>query len=161
MNELYKQVFRAMEQFHKLRIGDMIEGISKGECMTLMVIAKSARKEEGKLNVSELADLMKAKTSAISRSLKGLEEKGYVERMINAKDRRNTYVTLTKQGEEKVHEVEEIFHSFGEAVVSRLNMEDIQRMIEVLDETYQIAVEEIELRRVKKEAGGKKNEQNI
>ena len=161
MNELYKQVFRAMEQFHKLRIGDMIEDISKGECVTLMVLAKSDRKEEGKLNVSELADLTKSEPSAISRILKGLEEKGYIARMINAKDRRNTYVALTEQGKEKTREIEDTFHSFGEAVVSRLKAEDVQRMIEVLDETYQIAVEEIKLRKVEKEAGGKKNEQNI
>ena len=161
MNELYKQVFRAMEQFHKLRIGDMIENISKGECMTLMVIAKSNGKEEGMLTVSELADLTKSKPPAISRILKGLEEKGYIERMINAKDRRNTYVALTKLGKEKTCEIENTFHSFGEAVISRLKEEDIQRMIEVLDETYQIAVEEIELRKVEKEAGGKKNEQNF
>ena len=36
--------------------------------------------------------------SAISRTLKGLEERGYVERNINKNDRRNTYVELTAAG---------------------------------------------------------------
>ena len=156
MNELYKQVFRAMEQFHKLRIGDMIEDISKGECVTLMVLAKSDRKEEGKLNVSELADLTKSKPSAISRILKGLEEKGYIARMINAKDRRNTYVELTEQGKKITLLTRTSMCEYGRAVMEQVDEDEIRRLVTYLNHIYEIADQELKARKVK----GRKEQEN-
>ena len=40
----------------------------------------------------------------MSRTLRGLEEKGYVERSVDKKDRRNTYISLTEKGWKKGEE---------------------------------------------------------
>lgn len=55
---------------------------------------------DGKITISELAAKAGVLPSAISRTLRGLEEKGYIVRNVNQKDRRNTYVELTAKGEE-------------------------------------------------------------
>ena len=48
---------------------------------------------------------------AVSRTLRGLEEKGYVERSADKKDRRNTYISLTEQGWKKGEEVRDRMHA--------------------------------------------------
>ena len=65
--------------------------------------------ENGKITISELACAeRKCFHPAISRTLKGLEERGYVERNINKNDRRNTYVELTAEGERLTEEARQI-----------------------------------------------------
>lgn len=57
--------------------------------------------ENGKITSSELAAKTKTLPPAVSRTLRGLEEKGYVERSVDKKDRRNTYISLTEKGWKK------------------------------------------------------------
>ena len=107
-------------------------------------------KEKGKqMTISELAAMLHSLPSAVSRTLKGLEERGYVERIVNKKDRRNTYVELTEAGEAIVVECERIFGDFGSAVMAQIDEEEIRRLITYLDSIYEIAVQEIESRKRK------------
>lgn len=150
MEKMTRDLYAAMHMFGKLKIGTMFPEISKGDCMVLMSIQHYSREKGAKLTVSELADKIHAKPSAVSRTLKVLEDKDYIERTVNKEDRRNTYVTLTDEGEAEIKRVQETMDDFTEAVVSRMNKADIQKMIVCLNELYEIAQEEIELRNKKK-----------
>lgn len=148
MNELYGRFFSAMHQFQRLRIGDMFPDMAKGDCMTLMAILHVNRKKEDEiLTVSELADHMEVQASAVSRTLKSLEDKDYIERTVNRSDRRNTYVALTKRGQEEADRIEKSMSDFAKAVITRMNEDDMQRLITYLDELYRVAKEELEFRR--------------
>lgn len=150
MNELYGKLFSTMHQFQKLRIGDLFPEMTKGDCMTLMAIEHfNKEKETGILTVSELADKMHSKASSVSRTLKFLEDKGYIERSINKSDRRNTYVRLTEAGTVELKRCEEMMGDFAQAVIQRMDEEDMRRLIAYLDELYAVAKEEIQLRKVK------------
>ena len=93
-DDLYEDLFRAMNQFHKLKFSDMMQNMSKADFIVMNVIMNKGK--DDKMTISELAAIARMLPSAISRTLKGLEEKGYVERTINKQDRRNTYVELTE-----------------------------------------------------------------
>lgn len=146
MKQIGRDLYTAIHQFGRLRLGDLIPEITKGDCMTLMAIDYFSKKKEENLTVSELADKIHAQPSAVSRTLKVLEDRAYIERRINKSDRRNTYVVLTEEGRRELKVVQETMDDFTETVISRMKEADVQKMITCLNEFYQIAQEEIELR---------------
>ena len=101
------------------------------------------------MTISELAAILQSLPSAVSRTLRGLEESGYVERTVNKKDRRNTYVELTETGQAIVEECERVFGEFGNAVMARIDEKELRKLIEYLDSIYTIAAQEIESRKRK------------
>lgn len=81
------------------------------------------------------------------RLYRGLEEKGYVERTVDKKDRRNTYISLTEKGWKKGEEVRDKMQDFGCSVMSQLKEEDVDQLVAYLDRIYEIAEKEIETRK--------------
>ena len=148
INDKFEELFKAMHQFHKLRLGDIMPDISGADFWTMRNIMDKG--EDGKITISELAKKTRVLLSAISRTLKRLEEKGYVERTVNKNDRRNTYVEITDRGREVAQKVREIMRDYGEAVLSKFDEEELSMLISYLNNIYDIAKKEIEVRKVKK-----------
>lgn len=148
INDKFEELFKAMHQFHKLRLGDIMPDISGADFWTMRNIMDKGK--DGKITISELAKKTRVLPSAISRTLKRLEEKGYVERTVNKNDRRNTYVEITDRGREVAQEVREIMRDYGEAVLSKFDEEELSMLISYLNNIYDIAKKEIEVRKVKK-----------
>ena len=148
INDKFEELFKAMHQFHKLRLGDIMPDISGAAFWTMRNIMDKG--EDGKITISELAKKTRVLPSAISRTLKRLEEKGYVERTVNKNDRRNTYVEITDRGREVAQKVREIMRDYGEAVLSKFDEEELSMLISYLNNIYDIAKKEIEVRKVKK-----------
>lgn len=150
MKELYGRFFDAMHQFHRVRIGDLFPERTQGDCVTLLAINRFYQeKKDEMLTVSELAEKTHVKPSAVSRTLKNLEEQGLVERTINKSDRRNTYVTVTEHGREECEKMGHIMCDFAEAVLARMEEEDLTKLIDYMNELNQVATEEIEIRKAK------------
>jgi len=141
MDDLFTRFFFALYQFHKLHMGDLVPDITKLEGMTMAAI-KHCSGEKEELTVSELTAKLKAKGPAVSRTLKTLEDKGYIERDVNKADRRNTYVKLTASGEQ-------IMSSFAHAVISKIDRDDMEQLIDCLNELYEASREEIEDRKMR------------
>lgn len=145
MDKLYEELFRAMNQFRRLKLSEMFPEVCKTDYFVLCTIMDKG--ENGQITISELASRAKMLPSAISRTLKGLEERGYVERNINKNDRRNTYVELTAEGERLTEEARQIMADFGKSVMAQVDGEDMKRLISYLDNIYHIAEKEIENRK--------------
>lgn len=58
----------------------------------------------GELRIGELSELFEIDQSVISRHIADLEERGWVERTPNPRDRRSWYVRLTPDGERAIEE---------------------------------------------------------
>ena len=56
---------------------------------------------QGKVRPSEISDALRLSRPNITSNLKTLEDQGLVTRMINPDNRREVYVALTKEGQEK------------------------------------------------------------
>lgn len=145
MEDLYMELFKTMNQFRKLHIADIIPGLSHAEFFTLNCVMDA---EDSRLTISELAAKAKVLPSAVSRTLRGLEERGYAQRSVDKTDRRNTYVTLTETGRAVTLECRQIMHDFGMAVMSRLDANDMKQLIGYLSEIYNISRAEIEARKL-------------
>ena len=122
MDAIYRNLFTTMSQFHKLRFGDLFPDMTKADGATLMAIAHFNCGQEKKITTSGLAERMQVKSSAISRTLKNLEEKGLVERTVNKADRRNTYVELTEKGNVTLKECKKTVDELMEAVFSGITL---------------------------------------
>ena len=121
MKDAFEKLFRAVHQFKKLNVSDLIPGLSSSEFSVMGAILQMG--ENGKITSSELAAKTKTLPPAVSRTLRGLEEKGYVERSVDKKDRRNTYISLTEKGWKKGEEVRDRMQDFGCSVMSQLKEE--------------------------------------
>ena len=146
-DDLYEDLFRAMNQFHKLKFSDMMQNMSKADFIVMNVIMNKGK--DDKMTISELAAIARMLPSAISRTLKGLEEKGYVERTINKQDRRNTYVELTEEGKKQTCEVSQVMRDFGKTVMAKLDEQEMNQLILYLNNIYSIAEKELEARKIK------------
>lgn len=158
MEDAYEKLFRAMHQFKKLNVSSMISGLSNSEFSAMGAIL--AMGKNGQITISELAAKTRTLPPAVSRTLRGLEEKGFVERKTDPKDRRNTYVSLTEKGWEKGNEIRETMHDFGSSVISQMTEEELEQMIRNLNKIYEISEKEIETRKQQKreDRKGKENE---
>lgn len=152
MKEIYGEFFDAMNQIRKIRIGDLFPEMTKADGVALMAINYFNKERQDRvLTVSELAEKIHTKPSAVSRTLKNLEEQGMIVRTVNKADRRNTYVTLSEYGRETCEKIEHRMSDFAEAVLKRMDEGDLRRLIAYLNQLYQVAVEEIEYRTDRRE----------
>lgn len=160
MEDAFEKLFRAMHQFKKLNVSAMIPGLSSSEFTVMGAILQMG--ENGRITTSELAAKTRMLPPAVSRTLRGLEEKEYVERTVDKRDRRNTYVSLTEKGWKKGEEVRNRMHDFGHSVMAQLKEEDVDQLVAYLDNIYEIAEKEIETRKRQnkedRKGKGKENE---
>lgn len=103
-------------------------GISRSEFVMLQVIFSESGEKNG-IRISDLAAHLQISSPAVSRMIKGLEDKGFVERKRDKKDRRITYVSLTDQGEKKRMECMELLYKIGERSVGIMGEEDMRELI--------------------------------
>lgn len=98
--------------------------------------------------ISDIAHITHAHTSALSRTLNGLEAKGCIRRTTDSADRRNTYVELTEYGQEVLKKSKATMEDFMTAVFGKVGEENMNRFIDILRNIYETSQEELE-RRIK------------
>ena len=133
--ELSMEFLATAHRFKKIHMDGIFPEISKGEFWTLKIIQKANLQNESGCGVyvSTIAEHLKVTPSAISRMLKGLEEKGLIERKVNKNDRRNTYVTLTEKGKKVTKKVELEMNEFTKNVISSMGEEDSKTLIRLFN----------------------------
>lgn len=149
MDELYGEFFAALDSMRKIRVGDLFPDMTQADSVTLLSIEHLNKKKKEGVTVSDLAEKARTKPSAVSRTLKTLEERGLIARTINQADRRNTYVTLTEEGSATCEKFRRTMCEFGKAVIDRMDADDMRRMIAYINRLNQVAQEEIEARKNK------------
>ena len=96
MKDAFEKLFRAVHQFKKLNVSDLVPGLSSSEFSVMGAILQMG--ENGKITSSELAAKTKTLPPAVSRTLRGLEEKGYVERSVDKKNRQKYVYQSDREG---------------------------------------------------------------
>lgn len=97
-----------------------------GECYYLLKIYYSERE----LSQEDLCDIFCQSKGTVAKTLRKLEDKGYIERIINKNNRRKYILTLTKECEEVIpalkREMDYWHNSVGLAEVSGETMDVIR-----------------------------------
>ena len=89
-----------------------------------------------KVMLVKLTEIAGYSPPALSRTLKNLEQKGFVERSVDEKDRRNIYVTVLPKGLEVWLEENRKLYAFLQGVIETFTPEKADTFIKLLDEFY-------------------------
>jgi DNA-binding MarR family transcriptional regulator len=95
-----------------------------------------------RLKVTELSDLIHSTKPATSKMLNSLEEKGYIERVSDSKDRRNVYIHLTNKGETIILDAFKRLQDFADRTITRMGEEDSKELLRMLNKLYDAMAEE-------------------
>lgn len=133
--DLSVEFITVAHRFKRVSMNNIFPEVSRGEFWVLKMIHGGCKKaEDGKgVYVSHIAKHLKVTPSAISRMLRGLEEKGFIERQVDKEDRRNTYVFLTEKGEEIRQKVEAEMNQFSKDVIASMGEEEAEQLLELLN----------------------------
>lgn len=129
--------------YQSARLNDVLfqRELTKGEFGVIEVVHFKHEEKGCPVSVNDLADTMLCRPPAISRILRGLEMKGFVERSINKEDRRGIHVTLTEEGE-KIRRREESYQGdMFQKVVEKLGDEKLGTFLDVWREMLDTYVE--------------------
>ena len=144
-NMSYSQKFAAIiARMHKLKFGNMLTGVSEIEFKTMSAISRISK--SGDVKVSDIARYLELSAPAVSRTMKSLEEKEYIERHTDKQDRRNTFVKLTIKGEEQQKAWMKSFEEFSEAIFARLGDDKSNKLLEDLEAFVKASKEEMKAR---------------
>ena len=87
---------------------------------------------KGKTKPSELSEILNISRPNVTANLRVLEEKGFLTRMINSSNRREVFVTLTKDGmdhcENVIKKITSMFHTWFDL----LGEEETQHVLNIL-----------------------------
>ena len=162
MKEEQKEFFDIMTSFRKLNISTMLPYTNHGDSGILKMIDYCSERSRGKsVKVSTVVRCKNVPAPAVSRSLRSLEQKGYIIRSVDRNDRRNTYVEVTDEGYAVLRETDAIMNDFADAVFGRMGDENMKKLNSFLREFLDTAEKEVALRRYKGKKGETENEENI
>lgn len=142
--------FSVMQQFKKLNMGILIDGLSHSEFMILVMIHHGKKD----VTVSELASKLSISLPAVSKMISILEERGLVKRYTDKIDRRNKYVYLTEKGNALCHQNETKLKDFMEEVVNRMGKEEMKQLTLLLKRMHTVMEDIIEENKSRKEDCG-------
>lgn len=136
-----------MKSFHRIKKVNIasIMKVSKGDFFALQIIERYQKmnpEKEG-IYVSNLAESLKIASSQTSRMLKNLEERNWVGRNVDPKDRRNTYVFLTEEGKEVCRQVEEKMQMYFQGVWNSMGKERVEELILLCNELADVMESEL------------------
>ena len=109
-------------------------GMSMGEDPVLEYLSR----QEGGMNPSELADALGYTRPRMTRILDSLENKGYVERVPDEKDRRRVIVYCTDEGREHAHDNSSGGVSGLAATLSKMGEHDARELLRGLEIAYSL-----------------------
>ena len=127
-----EKIFEAMQRVRQINIGKVLGLLPPGEFFLLSQIDEN-RKNSETVNVSELAVRLDISAPAISRTLRHLEEKGYILRETDKTDRRNTFVLITDTGTDTLSACKNQMRTFTEKVYSCFTDEEAQIFVALLN----------------------------
>lgn len=157
--DLQEQLITAQHRFMKMH-GDLcFTGLRKSEFVMLEIIERENGNREQGVLASDIAKRLGITAPAVSKMLRSMEEKGYVERRVDEKDRRNTRVSITPDGKEAEQQVRRQMQEFITGVIERLGEERTKELIHLMNRYTEIMQEENQNRKRKKQE--EKHEANL
>lgn len=140
-----KPFLRVMHRFGRVCTNSISTNeLTKAEFFCLGAICNAGKEqpERDGIYVWELAQRTHALPPAVSRTLRELEERGYIERSVDREDRRNIKVLPTQAGLAVWTKAEKVADDFGLRVLERMGRENMDQLISLCDRLCDIIEEE-------------------
>ena len=104
--------------------------ISKSEFKIIYLLSKYQSEDEQLLTSSELSELMKVSSPAISRTVKSLLQKKLIIQEDDPQDRRNIFLKLTEEGHRQYERAIQHMENSMEMIFSEFTEKELENFIE-------------------------------
>ena len=116
------------------------ENVSCSELNVLKALCEG-EKENKKMNITELATLLKMSKSAVSQLISKLEKKGFVKRKINLFDKKINYISVTEEARISYENNHEKYNEVVKKVVEEMGEADSKELSRLLEKLSNIISE--------------------
>lgn len=144
--------FMALNAMVKMLRFDRIQNVlSKSEFFAvskIVVLSAGFSKTEdpvGKcVSMKKISSGMRVSPAMVTKTMNSLEQRGIVQRITNADDRREVRVCLTEQGFQAWQTAHKSYNDFMTRVFDRLGEDKMREFISIAEELIELASEELE-----------------
>jgi len=95
-------------------------------------VAMEIIKNETDVTLTKIAGILSKDKTTISRTLRTLEKKGFINKIDSENDRRVNFIELTLKGENTLKDSEEVVNSFRYDLISKMNEDEVKIFFELL-----------------------------
>ena len=138
-NKKIKQMFDAC--YRAKRIRDMLPELPKGvtsSYIQYLDAIQTLEKEGKQVKVSDISERMNLPRPGVTRTVKEMENKGYLKKVSSNLDRRIIYISLTDAGKELSNTYDKYYFSMLERYMNGISDKEADNMILTIDKFYQI-----------------------
>ena len=137
-----KKMFDACYQAKRIR--EMLPALPNGvipSYIHYLDAIQSLEKTHDHVKISDISDALQLPRPGVTRTVKEMVEKGYLEKLSSPDDKRVTYISITEAGKALSKQyVEEYFQSLA-PYMDAISEEDAACMIETIEIFYEIMLE--------------------
>lgn len=138
-----QQLFEMIQRFRSLNLLATLP-LPRQDYMVLYTVDCLQKEHPDACTVSMITKKMRIPQPAVSRTLRNLENGGYLQREVCRSDRRNTYVLLTDAGKKAVQDAGQVLMEFHNGIKKRFTQEESDQLMCLLQRLYEAASEQLE-----------------
>ncbi len=138
-NEKIKQMFDAC--YLAKRVREMLPPLPKGvmpSYIQYLDTIQVLRKEKEDVRISDISDAMHLPRPGVTRTVKEMEAKGYLQKVAAPDDGRVVYITITEEGKKLSKEYDQDYFSELAADLSEISENEADCMIQTIEKFYRI-----------------------
>lgn len=142
--DLISKIFETKRNIQMLHLCSRLHLPPTSETSTLLAIyGLTDQQASPGVSVSELAGFLNVSVPTVSRCLQKLTSKGYVQKTLNERDKRASYVTLTPAGKQLCRNANNTIAAFISRVLSRLDASELEQFVSTMDKIYEAVRSEL------------------
>ena len=130
-SEKIKRMLDACYMAKRIREESFRDGVSPAYIQYLDVI-HTLQKTKEYVKVSDISDALNLPRPGVTRTVKAMEEKGYLKKISSDEDGRVTYIAITKSGEELSEKYDRNYYSRLAPYLDMISDEEADCMIQTI-----------------------------
>lgn len=126
------------------RIREMLPPLPEGvmpSYIKYLEVVQTLEKNSSHVRVSDISDALNLPRPGVTRTVKEMEQKGYLRKLASSDDRRVTYISITEEGRELSRKYDENYFSELSAYLDDISEEEADCMIRTIGKFYEIMCE--------------------
>ena len=126
------------------RIREMLPPLPEGvmpSYIKYLEAVQTLEKNSSHVKVSDISDALDLPRPGVTRTVKEMEQKGYLRKLASSDDRRVTYISITEEGRELSRKYDENYFSELSAYLDDISEEEADCMIRTIGKFYEIMCE--------------------
>lgn len=126
------------------RIREMLPPLPEGvmpSYIKYLEAVQTLEKNSSHVRVSDISDALDLPRPGVTRTVKEMEQKGYLRKLASPDDRRVMYISITEEGRELSRKYDENYFSELSAYLDDISEEEADCMIRTIGKFYEIMCE--------------------